>query len=424
MSLSNRRLGFVAPEQHSGRLWQNRDYLLLWGGQAISATGSAASELAVPLLILSLTHSPVQAGLAGALHTIAILFTNMPAGALVDRWNRKYTMLWCDTGRAVALASIPLALALGHLTAAQLYLVAMIEGVLATFFDLAQAASIPRVVRKEQLPAAIGQQEVTGGVVTLLGPSLGGMLYGLARLLPFLADAISYIASVCSLFFVRTPLQEKRARLPSKLHMEIAAGMSWLWRHPVIRTIAFLMGGLVFIDDGMRLIIIVLAQHQGASSLTIGLIFGIGGIGGIVGALLGAQIQQRLSFGTVIIGAFWAFALIWPLYALASSPFVIGGILACFWLVDEVYDVVQISYRRAQVPDALQGRVNSAYRLIIYSLLALGNVLTGFLLQSVGLNLTILLFAACLVLLALGATLNAPIWKAGLQAAEEKRGDA
>jgi MFS family permease len=424
MSLSKRELGFIAPERHAGRLWQNREYLLLWGGQAISATGSAASELALPLLILSLTHSPVQAGLVGALHTIAILFTNVPAGALVDRWNRKYTMVWCDAGRAVALASIPLALAFGHLTSVQLYLVTMVEGALATFFELAQAASIPRVVSMEQLPAAIAQQEVTGGVVTLLGPSLGGLLYGVARLLPFLSDAISYIASVCSLLFVRTPLQEKRSRLPSKLHMEIAAGMSWLWRHPVIRMIALLMGGLVFIDDGMRLIIIVLAQHQGASSFTIGLIFGIGGMGGIVGALLGAQLQQRLSFGTVIIGAFWAFALIWPLYALASSPFVIGGILACFWLVDEVYDVVQISYRRAQVPDALQGRVNSTFRLGIYSLLALGNILTGFLLQSLGPNLTILLFAACLVLLALGATFNRQVWKAGLQATVEKRGDA
>jgi len=101
--------------------------------------------------------------------------------------------------------------------------------------------------------------------------------------------------------------------------------MIWLWRHPVIRTIALLMGGLVFVDDGMRLIIIVLAQHQGASSLTIGLIFGIGGIGGIVGALLGALVQRRLSFGKVIIGAFWAFALIWPLYALAPSPLSSGS---------------------------------------------------------------------------------------------------
>jgi MFS family permease len=413
MSLSNKELGFVAPEQHADRLWQNRDYLLLWGGQAISTMGSNASELALPLLILSLTHSPVPAGLVGAMRAVAILLTNLPAGALVDRWNRKYTMMWCDTGRAVALASIPLALALGHLTTAQLYLVAMLEGVLATFFELAQTACIPRVVRKEQLPVAVAQQEATAGVVTLLGPSLGGALYGLARSLPFLADAISYVASVCSLWFVRTPLQEMRSRLPGTLHMEIAAGMTWLWRHPVIRTIALLMGGLVLVDDGMRLIIIVLAQRQGASSLTIGLIFGLGGIGGIVGALLATQVQRRLSFGKVIIGTFWAFALIWPLYALAPSPILLGVILACFWLVDEIYDVVQISYRRAQVPDALQGRVNSAYRVVIYSLIALGNVLTGYLLQSVGPFWTIALFAACLVLIALGATFNAAVWKAG-----------
>src|SRR6266487_5436472 len=133
MSLSKRELGFIAPERHAGRLWQNREYLLLWSGQAISTTGSAASELALPLLILSLTHSPLQAGLVGALRTIAILFTNLPAGALVDRWNRRYTMMWCDAGRAVALASIPIAFALGHLAAAQLYLVAVVEGVLATF---------------------------------------------------------------------------------------------------------------------------------------------------------------------------------------------------------------------------------------------------------------------------------------------------
>jgi MFS family permease len=420
MSLSNKELGFVAPEQHADRLRHNRDYLLLWGGQAISTMGSNASELALPLLILALTHSPVQAGLVGAVRTVAILLTNLPAGALVDRWNRKYTMLWCDTGRAIALASIPLALFLGRLTTAQLYVVAMLEGVLATFFELAQAASIPRVVRKEQLPTAIAQQEATAGVVTLLGPSLGGVLYGLARSLPFLADAISYVASVCSLLFVRTPLQETRSQLPDKLHIEIAAGMTWLWRHPVIRTIALLMGGLVFIDDGMRLIIIVLAQHLGASSLTIGLIFGIGGIGGIIGALLGAQAEQRLSFGTVIIGAFWAFALIWPLYTLAPSPIVLGIILACFWLVDEIYDVVQISYRRAQVPDALQGRVNSAYRVVIYSLIALGNVLTGYLLQSAGTFWTIALFAACLVLLALGATFNASVWKVGSPGGREE----
>ena len=93
-------------------LWRNRDYLLLWGSQAVSSAGSSASSLALPLLILALTHSPAQAGFAGALRSLAYVVLGLPAGVLIDRWNRKLTLIVCDTGLALALVSIPLASAL------------------------------------------------------------------------------------------------------------------------------------------------------------------------------------------------------------------------------------------------------------------------------------------------------------------------
>src|SRR5262245_61063024 len=96
-------------------LWRNRNYLLLWSGQAISSVGGEASQLAFPLLVLAVTNSPIQAGIAGALRALAYLFFGLPAGALVDRWDRKRVMILCDAGRALALGSIPLALALDHL---------------------------------------------------------------------------------------------------------------------------------------------------------------------------------------------------------------------------------------------------------------------------------------------------------------------
>src|SRR5215469_6013045 len=191
-------------------LWRNRDYLLLWSGQAISSVGSSASELALPLLVLSITHSPAQAGFAGALRSLAYLLLGLPAGALIDRWDRKRTMILCDGGRALALGSIPLALALHQLTMLQIYLVSLIEGTLFVFFGLAESAALPRVVAKTQLPAATAQNEATEGVVTLIGPSLGGTLFGLGRALPFLVDAISYAASVLSLLWIRLPFQEER----------------------------------------------------------------------------------------------------------------------------------------------------------------------------------------------------------------------
>src|SRR5947209_9790258 len=101
-------------------LWHNHDYLLLWSGQIISLTGTGISQLAFPLLVLALTGSPAQAGLVGALRGLPFILLSLPAGALVDRWNRKKVMIFCDVGRALALASIPFAYTIGHLTIVQL----------------------------------------------------------------------------------------------------------------------------------------------------------------------------------------------------------------------------------------------------------------------------------------------------------------
>jgi MFS family permease len=209
-------------------LWHNRDYLLLWSGQTISSIGSGVSELAFPLLVLALTHSPAQAGFASALRTLPYFIFTLPGGALIDRWNRKRVMILCDAGRAISLASIPVALILGHLTIVQLYLVSLIEGSLYVFFDLAETASLPRVVPKEPLPAAISQNQITSGITNLLGPPLGGVLYAVGRAVPFLADAISYLVSVLSLLFIKTKFQLERVAAPRKLWVEIAEGMKWM----------------------------------------------------------------------------------------------------------------------------------------------------------------------------------------------------
>src|ERR1700730_15056764 len=84
-------------------LWRNRDFLLLWGGQVVSAIGSQVSLLAFPWLILAITGSPAQAGVIAAIRTLPYILFGLPAGALVDRWNRKQVMILCDVGRALAL---------------------------------------------------------------------------------------------------------------------------------------------------------------------------------------------------------------------------------------------------------------------------------------------------------------------------------
>lgn len=365
-------------------LWRNRDYMLLWSGQIVSSTGTRVSQLALPLLVLALTHSPAQAGLIGAVRGIPYALFILPAGALVDRWNRKLVMILCDAGRALALGSIPLALLLGHLAIAQLYIVSLVEGTLFTFFNLAETACLPHVVAKEQLTAAAAQNSVIDSVSGMVGPSLGGFLYGLAKSIPFLTDAITYGASVLSLFFIKKDFQEERDVKPLRLWAEVGEGLSWLWHAPLIRFIALLTGGLILPVTGYSLILIVLAQSQHASSFTIGLILAAGGVGSIVGAMLVAPLQRRFRFGQLMIGGTWLWGLTWLLFAIAPNPLVLGIAVAASFIVVPIYMSVQFGYRLSVIPDQLQGRVNSVFRLIAFGSEPVGMAITGFLLQAIG----------------------------------------
>ena len=390
-------------------LWKNRDYLLLWWGQTISVLGTQVSQLAFPLLVLALTGSPAQAGFVAAARTVPWLLFALPAGALVDRWDRKLVMILCSAGSAVALGSIAAAAAVGALTIAQLVAVSFVEGTFALVFGLAQTSALPHVVAKAQLPAAVAQHNAQYSLGALLGPPLGGALYGISQLLPFLVDAGSYALSACSLRFVRAAFAGRGATRRRALRAELGDGLGWLWRQPLLRSMMFVSGGLNF-TVGIDLLVIVLAQRQGASSAMIGLIFAVAGIGGILGAALAPRIQRRLSFGQAIIGLCWFHVVIFGLLAVVSrSVALVAAVLTLFFLVEPTYNTVQYSYRLALTPDALQGRVNSAYRVVSQGMRPLGLAVTGVLIERVGVVATALALGGWLIAVSLVTSLNAHV---------------
>jgi MFS family permease len=389
-------------------LWKNRDYLLLWFGQGVSVLGTYVSQLAFPLLVLALTGSPAKAGYVAASRSVPWLLFALPAGALVDRWDRKLTMILCGLGSALALGSIPVAHALNTLTIAQIVVVSFVEGTFALVFGLAETSALPQVVSREQLPTAIAQQQAQYAVGALIGPPLGGALYGVGRMLPFLVDAVSYAVSACSLGFMRASFRSQAIDARRSLRAEIGEGLGWLWRQPLVRYMAFLTGGLNF-AAGINLIIIVLVQRQGASSATIGAIFAVAGAGGVLGALLAPHIQRRFSFGQAIIGLCWFSALIYGLFAATHSIVLITAILTFFFLIMPAYDTVQLSYRLALIPGPLQGRVNSVFRLIAQGMRPLGLALTGILIERWDVVSTTLALCAWLTAIALLTTLNSHV---------------
>jgi MFS family permease len=393
-------------------LWRNRDFLLLISGQGVSAIGTQVTQFAFPLLILALTHSPAQTGLITALRGLPYALFSLPAGALVDRWNRKHVMILCDAGRAIALASIPIAFAFGSINMAQIYLVALLEGTLFVFFHMAESTTLPHVVTPEQLPAAAGQNEMLNSTSILLGPSIGGILYALSGVLPFLADAISFAFSVVSLLFIRVPFQKERTGPQQNLWLEIKDGLSWLWHHHLIRFMALVTGGLIISSIGYSLIIIVIAQSQHASSFTIGLLFASGGVGSIIGALLVAPLQKRFGFARVMITSTWIWAFSWLLFAFTFNTLLLAIASGLNYIIVPIFLVSQFSYRLTLLPDALQGRVNSVFRLIAFGGQPIGLALTGILLQSFGPLTTILVLLVPQVVLAVLVTLNKDVREA------------
>lgn len=233
--------------------------------------------------------------------------------------------------------------------------------------------------------------------------------------MPFLTDAVSYALSVAALLTMKTdvrPAARPEDHVPN-LSAEIGEGLRWLYAHPVIRFVALLTSVLMASCAGWMLILILLAQRFGAGPQAIGLLLATGGAGGIAGSLLAVPLQKRVSFGPLLIGGAWVWALTWLLYALAPSLIVLGVVNALSFVVVPIFLGTQYAYRLGQIPDALQGRVNSVFRLIAFGSGPIGLALTGWLLQRFGPNPAIVITFVPQLLLCLAASFHRPLWEAG-----------
>jgi MFS family permease len=389
-------------------LRRNREFMLLWGGQAISELGSRTAWIGYPLLVLAITGSPAKAGVAGFASRFPFVLFSLPAGALVDRWDRKRIMLGCDAGRALGAASIAVALALGRLTFAQILIVAAVEGTLSVFVEPAEFAAVRRLVPQRQIAAAIAHNEGRVYAASLGGPPLGGFLFALGRGLPFLADTISYLVSLATLLAIKTPFQGVRSAQRRRFHRDIGEGVLWLWRQAFLRTTFLVAGGGNFVSNGLVLVIIVLAKRQGVTPATIGLVFAFGALGGLAGAALAPILQRHLSAAHVRIAYHGGYVVLIPLLAVAS-PLLLGLLLALMLFGAPLLNAVFGAYEAALVPDHLQGRVGSIAGLVAAGAAPLGTLFAGFLLQTIGAVPTVYVFATLSTAVALTAILSRPL---------------
>jgi MFS family permease len=379
-----RRPGHSGAVRTGSSLWRHRNFLLLWSGQSVSEIGSAVTQLALPLTAVVVLHaSTLQVALLTSASTAAFALIALPAGALVDRWAKRRLMIWCDVARMVIIGSVPVAAAFGVLTLGQLYAVAVTAGVGTVFFDVAYQSYLPVVVGREHLVEGNGKLGATQAFAQVTGPGLGGALAGLigaARALA--ADAISYAVSVASLLAI--DVREEAPPAPQArpgLRTEIAEGLSFVLRHPVLRKIVACTGTAnLFGSMGTALEIVFLIRVLRVRPADTGLLIAVASLGGVAGGLLAGRLGRRIGSARIIWFSMLVLSfpeLLIPLAAPGWRLAAFGVGMAFFSFGGVVYNVAQVSYRQAICPPRLLGRMNAAVRWVVWGTIPLGAALGG-----------------------------------------------
>lgn len=392
----------TANKTSAQSLWRNRNFLLLWSGQFVSWTGTAISGIALPLLVLALTGSPAQAGFIAGIRGVVYVVWAIPAGVLIDRWDRRTVMVIANLGSGVAMGSISLVLLFKHITILQLYVACAIEGSFFVFANLSRFAAFPRVVAEDQIPAALAQTNVVDYTALLLGPALGGIIYQtIGAMSSFLLDALSYLVNAISIFFINVPLQVDRVKTNTSFRAEIREGMVWLWHEKTVRFLNILTAGGTIVTAGLYLLIIIIAKQHQASSGMIGLILAIGAVGGIAGSFCANKIHRRFRFQHILIATTTLSFLIFTLYFFAYNTIILAAITAALDAVTSIYEVTAFTYGVSVIPDRIRGRVTSITRLVVLGCYSFGFFIMGTLLQWVGTTWSIVVFSCLLLILAL-----------------------
>ncbi|MFI5619448.1 MFS transporter [Streptomyces sp. NPDC051567] len=359
----------------------NRDFRRFLLADLSSNIGSATSTIAYPLLVLSLGGNAAQAGAVATVALVARLGFRLPAGSLVDRWNRRRVMLVTDLVRMLAVASIPLAALGGTPSYAQLLLVAAVEGLATALFGPASTVLTRDVVAKDDLADALGIGQAVQAAVSLVGPALGGALYAVDRMLPFAVDALSYGVSAVLLLriTVRPAAPEERSE-----DRGLTAGIRWLLKRRELFVILVYAAVVNLVAAAIDVVVILELRADGASGWVIGPVLSCAGLGGVVGSLLAPWFVRRLSVPAILlgIGTGWTAALV--VFTLTFHPGVVAVLLTLLMLLSPAAGVVVGQALFGQAPRHLIGRVSAATGLLLSGLAALGPVLAGSLLQGLG----------------------------------------
>lgn len=385
-----------------------RAFWRLWLASCLSNLADGVVKVALPLVAVTLTDSPVLvAGVAVAVTLPWLLFA-LPAGALADRADRRAAMLAANVVRASTLAVLAVMATFGHGSIWTLYTVAVFVGLAETVYDTCAQSMLPQVIPRERLSRANGRLQAAELTANeFLGPPFGGLLVAIGIAAAFAVPAALWAAAVGVLLLVQGQFRVAREQ-DTTVRADIAEGLRFLWRHRLLRTLAVMTGLFNLATNATFAVFVLYAVGPdsaiGLTEVGYGLLFGTIAAGSVLGALVAEPVERHLGRASTLALGILGGALIVGAPGLTNDPvpiavaFLVGGAALALW------NVVAVSLRQRVTPDRILGRVNSGYRLVAWGVRPLGAAAGGLMSELVGLRVVFAGAAVLILLTLLGMT--------------------
>jgi MFS family permease len=393
-----------APSRGATRL--GRHYWRLWWANTISSTGDGAFVAALPLLAVTITRDPRLVSVVTAATYLPWMLLSLPAGAVVDRYDRVTLMRRAQLVQAAVVTIITALVVVREANIEMLAVGGLLLGSAEVIFSNAAQAVLPALVPPELLPKANGSQQVSLTVgESFLGPPLGSLLFAASAALPFGLDAGSFAGSAALLAALpKTHPAPDNAAKHTRIRAQIAEGLRWLAGHRLLRVVAVLLGIFNFANQmGQAVLVLLATQTLHVSTRGFGLLLASSAVGSVVGGLVNPVLTRRLGLLPSLVLPALVEAAAFIGIGLAPGPIVVAALLAVQGFSVTMWNVVTISLRQRIVHAHLLGRVNSVYRMLGWGLMPLGALAGGFVAHTAGLRAPYIVAGVLCALAALAA---------------------
>ncbi|MCU1494314.1 MAG: Major facilitator superfamily Permease [Acidimicrobiaceae bacterium] len=384
---------------HRGRTAGSGPLRRLVAATAISSLGDGLALVAFPLLAVRLTtHAILIAGLVAAAR-LPWLLCALPAGAIADRADRRRLVTTVELARAVLIAALALAIATGRLSLVELYIAAFLVGTGETVVSAATRAMVPLIVADEDLLNANGRINAAYTVgVQFAGPALGGIIFSLAASLPFVGDAVTYVASAGLLRSTVPRTAARATAIRTSVRTDVRSGLRWFLANPTLRILALVLSSFAFFQAMVLAVLVIYTTRiLGLGEVGYGIFLAVAAVGDVLASLLAGRVHDRLGPYVTVLAAGAIAGASYVALGSTTDLYLAVAALALEAAASSLGNVATLSIRHRIIPTERFGVVNNAFRMCITGLIPLGALAGGVLTATYGTRMTFVIAGACQV---------------------------